>query len=78
MAMDSLIDVRRGMSKGVKDGCMPPAHPPAPGVALRQGIEGSGMAGLGETLGSSWTVIQKNLILELYSINQIQFIVIYR
>jgi hypothetical protein len=55
--------VWRGVSKGVEDGRRPPAlragHPrngrkAASGVARPQGVEGSGMAGPGETLGSPW------------------------
>jgi hypothetical protein len=45
--------VRRGVSKGVKDGCgSPPCHRAILGVAHLQGIEGLGTAG--ETLGSPW------------------------
>jgi hypothetical protein len=50
----SFISVWRGVSKGVEDGRRAPAlwagHS---GVALPQGMEGSGMAGPGETLGSA-------------------------
>jgi hypothetical protein len=55
--------VRRGVSKGVKDGCRPPAlqaghprnaHKAVLGVAYPQGVEGSGMVSPGETLGSPW------------------------
>jgi hypothetical protein len=57
------IGVRHGVSKMVEDVCRPPAlragHPPdsckaVSGVARPQGIEGSSMAGPGETLGSPW------------------------
>jgi hypothetical protein len=52
-----------GVSKGVEDGCRPPAlqasHPmngckAISGVARLQGIEGSGKADPGETLRSPW------------------------
>jgi hypothetical protein len=58
-----LIGVRRGVSKGVKNGRRPPAlkvgHPrngitAVSGVACRQGVEGLGMAGPGEILQSPW------------------------
>jgi hypothetical protein len=41
----SLMGVRRGLSKGVLDGRRPPAL---------QGVEGSSMAGPGDTLGRPW------------------------
>jgi hypothetical protein len=55
--------VRCGVPKGVEDGCRLPVlqagHPrngckAVSGVARLQGVEGLGMAGLGETLGSPW------------------------
>jgi hypothetical protein len=55
--------VRRGVSKTVADGGRPPGlraghyrngRKAVSGVAWPQGIEGSGMAGPGETLGSPW------------------------
>jgi hypothetical protein len=58
--------VRRGVSKGVEDGCRLPAlqagHPwnglrDESGVAGLQGVEGLGMSGLGETLGSPWPAL---------------------
>jgi hypothetical protein len=54
---------RRGVSKGVEDGCRPPAlwaGPPRNGrkagsrVARPQGVEGSSMVGPIHTLGSPW------------------------
>jgi hypothetical protein len=52
------MGVRRGVSIGVEDDRRPPALRVALWVVLRvahpQGIEGSGMAGPGETLGSPW------------------------
>jgi hypothetical protein len=39
--------VRRGVSKGVEDGCRP--RTAVSGVARLLGVEGSGMAGLGNT-----------------------------
>jgi hypothetical protein len=59
----SLRPVRRGVFKGVDDGCRPPAlqaghprnsHEAVSGVAHLQGVEGLSMVGLGETLGSPW------------------------
>jgi hypothetical protein len=55
--------VRRGVSKGVEDGRRPPAlrgvhprngHKAVSVVARPQGVEGLGMGGPGETLGSPW------------------------
>jgi hypothetical protein len=55
--------IRRGVSKGVGDCCRPPAlragHPrngrkAVSAVARLQSVEGSGMAGPEETLGSPW------------------------
>jgi hypothetical protein len=55
--------VWHGVSKGVKDGCMPPTlwaghprngHKAVSGLARPQGVQGLGMAGPGETLGSPW------------------------
>jgi hypothetical protein len=55
--------VRRGVSKGVEDGRRPLAlwaghprnsHKAVLGVVHPQGVEGSGMAGSGEILGSPW------------------------
>jgi hypothetical protein len=52
--------VRRGVSKGVEDGRRPPvlraghlknSCKAVSGVARSRGVEGSGMAGPGETLG---------------------------
>jgi hypothetical protein len=52
-----------GVSKGVEDGRRMPtlwaghprnSHKAVSGMACPQGIKGSGMAGLGETLGSLW------------------------
>jgi hypothetical protein len=54
-----------GVSQGVEDGCRLPSlwlghprnsHKAASGVAFLQGIEGWGMAGPDETLGSPWPV----------------------
>jgi hypothetical protein len=42
----------KGVPKGVKDGHPCNRHEAVPGMACPQGIEGSGMAGPGETLGS--------------------------
>jgi hypothetical protein len=53
----------RGVSKGEEDGRRPPTlwagysrngHNAVLGVARLQGVEGLGMAGPGETLGSPW------------------------
>jgi hypothetical protein len=48
--------VQYGVFKGVKDGPGPPpdSHKPVWALACLQGVDGSGMAGLDETLGSSW------------------------
>ena len=47
--------VRCGVSKGEEDGRRPPAHGQAnPRSGRPQGVERSGMAGPGETLGSPW------------------------
>jgi hypothetical protein len=55
--------VREGVSKGEENGRRLPAlragyppngHKAVWGVARLQGLEGSGLAGLGETLGSPW------------------------
>jgi hypothetical protein len=58
------IGVRRGVSKGIEDGHKLPAlrvgHCKAvPGVAQPQGVEGSGMADLGVTLGSPWAPLAR-------------------
>jgi hypothetical protein len=45
---------RRELSKGVEYGHPRNARKAVSGVARPQDIEGSGMAGLGETLGSPW------------------------
>jgi hypothetical protein len=54
---------RHGVSKGVEDSRRPPAlqaghsrnsHKAVSGVARPQGIEGLGMVGPGDTLGSPW------------------------
>jgi hypothetical protein len=47
----SPIGVLRGVSNGVEEGRRLTA---VSGVVRMQGVEGSGMAGLGETLGSQW------------------------
>jgi hypothetical protein len=58
-----VMPVRRGVSKGVEESRRPPAlwavHPrngrkAFSGVARPQGLEGSGLAGPGETLGNPW------------------------
>jgi hypothetical protein len=63
MMMQGCRPLGHGVSKGVEDGCLPPAlqegHPrngckPVLGVAHPQGIEGLGMVGPGETLGNPW------------------------
>jgi hypothetical protein len=60
------MGARRGVSKEVEDGRRSPAlrvghpwnsHKAVSGVACPQGVEGSGMAGPGETLGSPWPPI---------------------
>jgi hypothetical protein len=48
--ISNIRPVREGVSKGEEDGRRPPVLP----VARPQGIEGWGMAGQGETLGSPW------------------------
>jgi hypothetical protein len=64
-AFDGRADkaVRRGVSKGVEDAHRLPAlwvgHPQngykaVPSVARSHGVEGSGLAGLFETIGSPW------------------------
>jgi hypothetical protein len=47
-----IIDIQRGVSKGIRNGQRPPAlrHKVASEVARQQGIEGSGMAGPSKTL----------------------------
>jgi hypothetical protein len=61
--LGKIIGIRRGVSKGVEDSRSPPAlwvgqpwnsHKAVSGVASPQGVEVSGMAGQGETLGSPW------------------------
>jgi hypothetical protein len=61
------IGVRRGVSKGVEDGRRPPAlrvgdlrndRKAVSGVAPPQGIEGSGIAGPGEPLGSYTSLVE--------------------
>jgi hypothetical protein len=68
--------VRRGVSKGVKDSRRPPAlqaghpingHKTVSGVACPQGVEGSSMAGPGETLGSLWTPLAIRLAIRACS-----------
>jgi hypothetical protein len=55
------MGARRGVSRGVEDGLRPPAlwagytqkgRKAVSGVARQQGIQGSGIVGLGKTLGS--------------------------
>jgi hypothetical protein len=61
--MKNTIGLRRRVSKRVEDGHRPPAlqagHPrngceAVLGVVHPQRVEGAGMAGTGETLGSPW------------------------
>jgi hypothetical protein len=49
----SCIGVRRGVSKREKDGHFTVVS----GVGRLQGVEGSGLAGLGETLGTPWPYV---------------------
>jgi hypothetical protein len=56
-----VIGVRRRVSKGVEDGRKPPAlgkgRKAVSGVARLQGLEGLGIAGPSDTLGSPWPTL---------------------
>jgi hypothetical protein len=70
----SCLGVRRRVSKAVEDGrkshILRGGHPrngrkAVSGVVHPQGVEGSGMAGLGETFGSPWIPLAIRACLKL-------------